>query len=147
VYAILDDEAGNLLNYHHLLKHPKHKDIWSKSFETEIPRLATTTETIYFKRKDEIPANQCKDITYGCIDRTYRSKKKATYCTRITMGGNLVSYLDDCGTSTVDLLTVKLFNSVISTDDTKFMMDFYDDIDEVLRLLPYEDQPFFPRHY
>ncbi len=44
--AVLDEETGNLLEYRHLLKHPKYKDIWSKSFGTEIRRLATTTETI-----------------------------------------------------------------------------------------------------
>jgi hypothetical protein len=56
-YAILDDETGNLLEYCHLLKHPKHKEILSKSFVTEIRQLATTTETIFFKPKDKIPAN------------------------------------------------------------------------------------------
>jgi hypothetical protein len=46
------------------------------------------------------------------------------------MGGNLVNYLDDCGTPTVDLLRVKLMlNSIISTPNAKFMTidlkDFY----------------------
>jgi hypothetical protein len=46
------------------------------------------------------------------------------------MGGNLVNYPDNCGTPTADLLTVKLlFNSVISTNNAKFMTidvkDFY----------------------
>ncbi len=41
---------------------------------------------------------------------------------RITMGGNLVNYPNDCGTPTADLLTVKLmFNSIISTPNAKFM--------------------------
>ncbi len=94
-YTILKDKSGNLLEYHHLLKHPKHKNIWSKSFGTEIRCLATTTETI-FKRKDKIPADQSKDITYGRIVCSYLSKKKAPYCTRIIMGGNLVDYPDNC---------------------------------------------------
>ncbi len=34
--AVLDDETGNLLEYRHLHKHSKHKDIWSKLFGTEI---------------------------------------------------------------------------------------------------------------
>jgi hypothetical protein len=38
------------------------------------------------------------------------------------MGANLVNYLDDCGTPTADLLTVKLMlNSIISTPNAKFM--------------------------
>ncbi len=129
-YAILDDETGDLLEYRHLIKHPKYRDIWSKSFSTEMRRLVTTTETIVFKRKDEIPQERRKDITYGRIVCTFRPEKKAPNRTRITMGGNLVNYPDDCGTPTADLLTVKLlFNSVISTENAKFMTidikDFY----------------------
>jgi len=47
-YAVLDNETGDLLKYRHLMKHPKYKDVWTKSFGTEIRRLATTTETIVF---------------------------------------------------------------------------------------------------
>jgi hypothetical protein len=54
-YAVLDDETGNLSEYHHLMKHPKYKDVWTKSFETEIHHLTTTTETIFFVKKDKIP--------------------------------------------------------------------------------------------
>jgi hypothetical protein len=128
--AVLDDETGDLLEYQHLLRHPKYRDTWSKSFGMEIHRLATTTEMIALMSKDMIPHNRCKDITYGQIICNYRSEKKDPYRTHITMGGNLINYLDDCGTPTADLLTVKLmFNSVISTPNTKFMTinikDFY----------------------
>jgi hypothetical protein len=46
------------------------------------------------------------------------------------MGGNLVNYPDDCRTPTADIITVKLLlNSIISTDNAKFMTidlkDFY----------------------
>ena len=54
-YTVLDDETGDLLEYRHLMKHPKYKDIWTKFFGTEIRCLATTTETIFFIKKDEIP--------------------------------------------------------------------------------------------
>jgi hypothetical protein len=37
--AILDEETGKLLEYHHLMKHPKYKDVWMKSFGTETCRL------------------------------------------------------------------------------------------------------------
>ncbi len=61
---------------------------------------------------------------------THCYEKKDPYCTRITMGGNLVNYSDDCVTPTADLLMVKLMlNSVISTLNAKFMTidlkDFY----------------------
>jgi hypothetical protein len=80
--------------------------------------------------KQEIPQARCKDITYGHILCTYRSKKKDPYRTCITMRGNLINYPDDCGTPIADLLTVKLmFNSLVSTPNAKFMTidikDFY----------------------
>jgi hypothetical protein len=122
-YLVLDDETGDLLEYWHLLKHPKYKDVWSQSFGKEIRHLATATKTIAFLTKQQIPQSRCKDITYGQILCAYRSEKKNPYHIRITMGGNLINYPDDCGTPTVDLLTVKLmFNSIISTPNAKFMM-------------------------
>jgi hypothetical protein len=80
--------------------------------------------------KQQIPQARRKDITYGRITCVYRSEKKDPYRTRITMGGNLVNYPDNCGTPTADLLTVKLmFSSIISTPGAKFMTidikDFY----------------------
>ncbi len=55
-YSILDDKTtGDLLEYRHLLKHPKYKDVWSQSFGKEIRRLATITETIAFVTKQQIP--------------------------------------------------------------------------------------------
>jgi len=127
---VLDDETGDLLEYRHLLKHPKYRDVWSQSFGKEIRRLATVTETIAFVSKQQIPRERRRDITYGRIVFAYRSEKKDPYRTRITMGGNLINYPGDCGAPTADLLTVKLmFNSIISTPNAKFMTidnkDFY----------------------
>ncbi len=129
-YAVLDDETGDLLEYRHLIKHPKYKDVLTKSFSKEIVRLATMTETIFFIQKDAIPQERQGDETYARIVCVYRDGKKDKYCTRITMGGNLVNYPGDCGTPTADLLTVKLLlNSIISTPHAKFMTldlkDFY----------------------
>jgi len=129
-YSVLDDETGDLLEYWHLLKHPKYKDVWSQSFGKEIRRLSTVTETIVFVMKQQIPRDRRRDITYGQIVCAYHSTKKDPYCTRITMGGNLINYPGDCGTPTSDLLTIKLmFNSIISTPNAKFMTidikDFY----------------------
>ena len=60
----------------------------------------------------------------------YRPEKSDPYQTRLTVVGNLISYPGDCGTPTIDLLTVKLLlNSVVSTPGAKFMTidikDFY----------------------
>ncbi len=129
-YAVLIDETGNLLEYHHLMKHPKYKDVWTKSFGTEIRHLTTTTETIFFVKKDNIPNDRKGNETYARIVCVYCDGKKDKYRTRITMGGNLVIYPGDCGTPTANLLTVKLLlNSIISTPNAKFMTlnlkDFY----------------------
>ena len=75
--AVLDNETGDLLEYQHLMKHPKYTDTWLKSFSTEIHRLVTTTETIFFKRKDEIPHDRRKDITYRRVVFTYRMEKRS----------------------------------------------------------------------
>ena len=73
--------------------------------------------------KQQIPQARRKDITYRRIVCNYHSEKKDPYRTRITMGGNLINYPDNCGTPTADLLTIKLmFNSIISTPGSKFMM-------------------------
>jgi hypothetical protein len=94
-YAVLDNETGNLLEYRHLMKHPKYKDVWTKSFGTEIRRLATTTETIFFVKKDKIPDDRKGDETYARIVCVYCEGKKDKYRTRITMGGNQVNYPGD----------------------------------------------------
>jgi hypothetical protein len=128
-YAVMDNDTGNLLEYRHLLQNPKYRDTWSKSFGNKIRHLATTTETIFFINKHEIPIERKGDVTYGRIVCIQRDGKKDKFRTRITMGGN-INYPGDCGTPTADLLTVKiLLNSIISTPNAKFMSidikDFY----------------------
>jgi hypothetical protein len=88
----------------------------------EIRQLVTTTETIFFISKTDIPHNCRGNVTYGRIACVYREGKKDKYHTRITMGGNLINYPGNCGTPTADLLTVKLLlNSIISIPNAKFM--------------------------
>ena len=129
-YAVLNDDTGDIVEYRHLIKHPKQKDIWSQSFGKQIRCLATTTKTIFFRNKQEIPKDRQGDVTYNRIVCVYQDSKKDKYHTRITMGGNLINYPGDCGTPTADLLTVKLLlNSIIFTSTAKFMSidikDFY----------------------
>jgi hypothetical protein len=90
-YAVLDDETGDLLEYRHLMKHPKYKDIWTKSFGTEIHCLATTTETIFFVQKEDIPCVGRGNKTYARIVCTFCDGKKDKYRTRITMDGTLLT--------------------------------------------------------
>jgi hypothetical protein len=120
--AVLDNKTGNLLEYWHLLKHPKYKEVWSKSFGTKMQRLITTSKTIFSIKKGDIPEDWRCNIIYGQICCNYHSKKKDPYQTRITMGGNLINYPSNCRTPTADILTVKtLFNSIVSTPNAKFM--------------------------
>ena len=75
-YAVLDDDTADLLEYCHLIKHPKYKDMWSNSFGKEIRQLATMTETIFFISKMDIPQDRKGDETYGRIVCVYREGKK-----------------------------------------------------------------------
>jgi hypothetical protein len=128
--AVLDEETGNLLEYRHLMRHSRHKEVWGPAFGKEIGRLAQGlpgivkgTDTLDFVFKNDVPKNRLKDCTYTRIVCNIRPEKKDTFRCRITVGGNLINYPGDCGTPTADLLTVKLLlNSVISTKGAKFMM-------------------------
>jgi hypothetical protein len=84
-YAVLKDEAGNLLENCHLMKHPKHKEVWTKPFSKEIVPLATTTETIFFIKKNDIPEER-GNVAYGRFICVYGNGKKDKFCTCITMG-------------------------------------------------------------
>jgi len=128
--AVIDDETGEVMEYRHLLKDPKHRKRWQTSFSKEIRRLATGTKTIKFVSKSTIPRERLSDITYARIVCNERPEKKEPDRTRITMGGDRINYPGDCGTPTADILTVKLLlNSIISTLHAKFMTidikDFY----------------------
>ena len=75
-----------------------------------------------FIHKSEVPADRWRNITYGRVVVNYRPEKDDPYRTRLTVGSNRVNYPGNCGTPTVDLLTVKLLlNSVVSTLNAKFM--------------------------
>ncbi len=121
----------------HLLVNSKYKELWGKSYTKELgrlaqgmPRVSKGTNTIVFIRCKDIPQNCKRDVTYARICVNYCSEKEDPNCTRVTMGGNLLHYPGDCGTSTVDMITVKLhLNSVISTKNAQYctidLKDFY----------------------
>ena len=73
--AVVDGETGAELEYRHLIKNPKHWDQWQRSFSKEIWRLATTTETIDFIRKEDIPMERKRDKTYARICVNERPEK------------------------------------------------------------------------
>ena len=119
--AELDEDTRYMLEYHHLVKHPKHKKILDGAFGKEVGRLSQGlpgivegTDTLNFIFKHEVPSDRFIDVTYARIVCNYRPEKKDPNKCRINVGGNMVNYPGDCGTTTSDLLTVKLLlNSVI----------------------------------
>ena len=123
--AVLDEQTGELLEYRHLIKHPRHKKEWGYSFGNKVGRLAqgmpgrnNGTNTIIFIRKSEVPKDRWKNVAHAQIVCNVRPQKAEVNRTRLTFGGNNLEIPGlDLGTPTADLLTVKLLlNSVVSTE-------------------------------
>ena len=82
--------------------------------------MSSGTNTIFFIPKGKVPAG--RTLTYGIIVAKIRPQKAETHRTRLTLGGNLINFLDDVTTPTADLITAKLiFNSILSTKNAKLM--------------------------
>jgi hypothetical protein len=78
------------------------------------------TDTCFFIQKAQVPKH--KRTTYGCIVCNVQPQKEKIYCTRLTVGGNLIDFPGNKSTPTVDLLTAKLLiNSTISTPGAMFL--------------------------
>ena len=129
INAITCESTGKQLEYRHLIKDEQLRERWINSFSNEIGRLAQGrkstnlpgTNTIFFMKYQNIPADRKKDITYGRIVVDYRPQKTEPHRTRLTVGGNLINYPDNVSTKTAEINTAKLlFNSVISTKNAKF---------------------------
>ena len=127
--AVMDNETGELMEYRHLMKNPKYREVWGKSSGNEIGRLAQGmpgrvegTDTMFFIKKEEVPPDRFKDVTYGKFVVDYRENKEEKERVRLTVGGDRINYPDEVATPTADLLTVKLMiNSVISTPHARWM--------------------------
>ena len=67
-----------------------------------------------FIKKTAVSTDRWRDVTYGQIVVDYRPDRTDPYRTRLTVGGDIVSYPRDCGTPKVDFTTVKLLlNSIV----------------------------------
>jgi hypothetical protein len=127
--AVLDKETGEMLEYRQLLRSPKYNAPWSLSAANEFGRLAqgvggrvNGTNTIFFISHSEVPKDRKGDATYGRFVCNERPQKEEVNRTRLTVGGNRINYPGEVATPTADLLLVKvMFNSVISTENAKFM--------------------------
>jgi Reverse transcriptase (RNA-dependent DNA polymerase) len=77
------------------------------------------TDTITFIPHHEMPAD--RQATYPRFVCSERPQKQEKNRTRMTVGGNLISYPGDKSTRTAELETSKiLFNSVVSTPNAQF---------------------------
>ena len=138
VQLIRDNDTGEYLNYRQLMQSQKHGIIWNRSSAYEFGQLAqglpngrvAGTNTIFFIRRDKVPKDRQKDVTYLSFSCDMKSNKKETHRTRITAGGDRINYPEDVGTPAADMTLVKtFFNSVISTKGARCVMldvkDFY----------------------
>ena len=82
--VILDQDAGDLLEYGHLLKHPKLKETRGRGDANEtgrleqglLPGVVEGTDTIEFIPKGDIPIERLKDCTYSRIVCNVRPEKR-----------------------------------------------------------------------
>ena len=126
-------DTGELAEYAELSKSSE-GHLWQQSNIEEIARLAQGykdikgTDTIHFLPFDKIPPS--RKATYLRIVSAFRPEKDNPRRIRWTVGGDRIDYAGNVSTKTADLTTTKcLFNSVISTENGKFMTidlkDFY----------------------
>jgi hypothetical protein len=127
--GVMDKTTGKLFKYRLLLRHPDYQANWSKSSANEFGRLANGvggsvkgTNTIRFIRKQDIPQDRLKDITYGQFVCKIRPEKKEPNRTCLVIGGDRINYPAEVATTNADMLAAKiLFNSIISTIGARFM--------------------------
>ena len=84
--AVLDGDTGKLLEYRHLMKNPKYKEIGGNSFGNEIGLLVQgmhcrvlkekATNTMFFIKQDEIPNETRRYVMCTQLVGNYRDQKK-----------------------------------------------------------------------
>ena len=123
--AIIDETMGTPLEYQHLIKQDKYREVWVTLFANELECLAQGTHdvqgtnTIYFISCSAVP-RQCP-VTYGHIVVDYHPQKQELNHTSLTVGGNGTNYPCEVATPTADLtMATLLFNSTIATPGAKF---------------------------
>ena len=92
INVVLNKDTGDLMEYCHIMKTPKYRELYCKSYRKEMGRLAqglpgivNGTNTILFINKADIPKEQWKDVTYGRVVVNYRPDKGDPYRTQLTV--------------------------------------------------------------
>jgi hypothetical protein len=118
--AVICPESGKSLKHQELITKLKYKTQWMKSTANKINRLYNTN-TIRFIRGSNIPKG--RKVTYGSFVVDIKDHKEEKDRKRLTVGGDQIEYPGDKSTRTSGLTTSKvLINSVISTQDAKFLV-------------------------
>jgi len=131
-FAVMELDSGKMLKHRQLINHEDSEisATWSTSlangfgrlFQGVGKRIKNPTNTCHFIRKDQVPKDRFKDVTYGKFECTVRPQKAEKHRTRLVVGGNRIKYPGEVGTPTAEMLLVKiLLNSVVSTRGAKFM--------------------------
>ena len=85
-------------------------------------QLASGTNTLFFRKYEDILAERRKDVAYGRVVVDYRPQKEDPNCTRLTVGGDRIKYPGCVSTPTAALTTAKHFiDSTISTPRARYM--------------------------
>jgi hypothetical protein len=108
--SVIDPDSGQSTECCNLIRDPKTKAVWAKSFANELGWLAqgiggrvTGTNTCFFIPHHALPKG--KIATYGCIVVELRPQKAEVECTRLTVGGDRINYPGVVSTETADLTT------------------------------------------
>ena len=132
---VLNEYTGQTLEYRQHRQHPDFHKIWNHSYANKLGRLCQGigtspdgtrkrikgTDTFFVIRFENIPADRRSEITYTKVVCKVRPEKSDPNCTRITIGGNRITFNGNVGTPTEYLELAKLiFNSVLSHPGTKF---------------------------
>ena len=80
-----------------------------------MPGRVEGTDMMFFIKKEEVPQDRFKDVTYGKFVVDYQENKEEKEQVRLMVGGDRINYLNGVASPTADLLTIKLMlNSIIS---------------------------------
>jgi hypothetical protein len=76
-------DNGELLEYRHLIANQKTRAIWHHSYGNKLGRLIQGmpgqnegTNTMFFIRRDQVPWDRVKDVTYGLITTLIQLEKE-----------------------------------------------------------------------
>jgi hypothetical protein len=126
--AILMDGTGGELKYSAAIRGPERED-WLKALHEEWVRLLTTTSTLRFITKREVPAGASVAYFNPRLKKKKNPDGSPKYRIRGTVGGDKINYPGDKAARTAADTTLKLFvNAGISEDaqmGTADITDFY----------------------